>query len=100
MIRRPSVNPTRTYSYKVMDRGTGRVIRTGKVKAKNEEYAVAKAMKKEGTTHPWDIMLENPKRGGNPMAKKRRPRKAKILGIPVMTVAILGGLAWWLAKKQ
>ena len=49
----------------------------------------------------WEFEVKefNP-RGGNPMAKKtRRPRQMKILGIPVITVAIVGGLAWWLTRK-
>jgi len=33
------------------------------------------------------------------MARKRT-RKMKILGIPIMTVAILGGLVWWITKKK
>ena len=41
--------------------------------------------------------------GGNPMARKkriRRPRQMKILGLPIIPVAIVGGLVWWLAKKK
>ena len=41
--------------------------------------------------------------GGNPMAKKkriRRTRQMKVLGIPVMTAAIIGGLAWWVFTKK
>jgi len=34
------------------------------------------------------------------MAKKRRPRRMKVLGIPIMTVAVIGGLAWWLATRK
>jgi len=43
---------------------------------------------------------ENPKRGGSTVAKKRRPRRMKVLGIPVVTAAILGGLVWWLATRK
>ena len=34
------------------------------------------------------------------MAKKRKPRQMKIMGFPVMTIAIVGGLAWWLTRKK
>ena len=43
--------------------------------------------------------LTNPNRGGNPMAKKKRTRKMKVFGIPVITVAIIGGLVWWFTRN-
>ena len=32
------------------------------------------------------------------MAKKRT-KNMKILGVPVLSAAVIAGLAWWLAKK-
>jgi len=56
---------------------------------------------------PWQraieqnkIGVENPRGGGNPMTKKKRSREMNIMGIPIMTAAIIGGLAYWLFKKQ
>lgn len=46
------------WSYKVIDRGTGKVTKTGKVTAKDEFTAQEKALKTEGLNHPWDIMLD------------------------------------------
>ena len=37
--------------------------------------------------------------GGNPMAKKKRTKKMKILGIPLIPLAIIGGLVYWLSKR-
>ena len=38
------------------------------------------------------------------MAKKkrtiRRPRQMKVMGMPIITVAVIGGLAWWLVRRQ
>ena len=53
-------------------------------------------------THIKEYQKLRGRRGGNPMARKktRRPRQTKILGIPVITVAIIGGLVYWLTKKQ
>jgi len=53
--------------------------------------------KDENPTRNPGIMI-----GGNPMAKKksRRPRQMKVLGIPVVTLALVGGLAWLLTRKS
>ncbi len=38
-------------------------------------------------------------RGGNPITRKKRTKKMKILGIPVMTVVIIGGLVWLVTRS-
>ncbi len=46
-----------------------------------------------------NLKVKCPKIGGNPMAKKKRTKKMKILGIPVMTVVIIGGLVWLVTRS-
>lgn len=48
---------TRKYTYKVIDRTMGNTKRSESVRAKNGEFALAKATKKEKVSHPWDIMI-------------------------------------------
>ena len=38
-------------------------------------------------------------KGGNPMAR-RKSRTLKILGAPILSVLVIGGIVWWLAKRQ
>jgi len=41
----------------------------------------------------------NPQRGGATMARRRR-RKVKVLGLPIVPLIVIGGLVWWLARKK
>ena len=82
------------------------VTPTGEIVEMEEAMGRRLGLRREAGWKIWKrptgyVTVTNPK-GGVKMARKRtrRPRKTKILGVPVMTVAILGGLAWWLAKKQ
>ena len=34
------------------------------------------------------------------MAKRRRQRKVKVLGLPIVPLVAIGGLVWWLARKK
>jgi len=46
---------------------------------------------------PFEVKGQNPKIGGNPMAKRRT---TKILGLPIVPLAAIGGLIWWLVRKK
>ena len=76
----------------------------GKTRAWGNKYQCTKCGFKRFTkaVKPWQRVTEANLIGGNPMARKksRRPRQTKILGIPIITVAIVGGLAWWLLRKS
>ena len=43
-------------------------------------------------------MIDKMSRRNNPVRK--RTRQMKVLGIPVMMVATIGGLVWWLTRKS
>lgn len=47
----------------------------------------------------WD----NPKRGGNPMAKRKKKQYAKtvkVLGYPLFNVLLIAGLVWWYNRNK
>ena len=76
----------------------------GKTRAWGNKYKCSKCGYKRFTkaVKPWQRVTEANLIGGNPMAKKkrtRRPRQMKVLGIPVMMVAVIGGLAWWMMTR-
>lgn len=74
------------------DHASGAVIEIGKT-----GYEFFRSLSKATSYNP-KAKAKN-RMGGNPMVKERS-KQMKILGMPILTAAIVGGLAYWLLKKK
>ena len=49
----------------------------------------------------YNSKISNPKKGGIGMAKRKRKytRRMRVFGLPIIPLAIVGGLIWYFAKR-